>query len=60
MFWLQINKNDYSISKIDSIIKKPIDIKDLGPKKRRSKYRQHVRGIDEGKKILCFFSPEQS
>jgi hypothetical protein len=46
-----------SISKIDSIIKKPIDIKDLGPKKRRSKYRQHVRGIDEGKKILCFFSP---
>lgn len=46
-----------SISKTDTIIKKPIDIKDLGPKKRRSKYRQHVRGIDEGKKILCFFSP---
>ena len=46
-----------SISKTDTIIKKPIDIKDFGPKKRRSKYRQHVRGIDEGKKILCFFSP---
>ena len=46
-----------SISKTDSIFKKPIEIVDLGPKKRRSKYRQHVRGIDEGKKILCFFSP---
>ena len=43
--------------KTDTIIRKPIDIQNIGPKKRRSKYRQHVRGIDEGKKILCFFSP---
>ena len=49
------SKMDTVIDSLDTIIKiEPIE---LGPKPKRSIYRKHVRNIDEGKKLLCFFAP---
>ncbi len=46
--------NDSTTNNTDTIIKIPVEI---GPKPKRSIYRKHVRHIDEGKKLLCFFAP---
>ena len=45
---------DTTANNSDTLIKIPVEI---GPKPKRSIYRKHVRHIDEGKKLLCFFAP---